>query len=90
MQRETIRPELCARIHAEFREMPGLTLTLSQAARLFSLNLAACEHVLQALVHDGQLAANGRAFGSAGGVRHWAPIEGRDEPATTQWRLASG
>lgn len=90
MRRDNIRPELFARIYAEFREMPGLTLTLSQAARLFSLDLAACEDVLQALVQEGHLTTNGRTFAGADGDRHWAPVEGRGEPETTQWRLAGG
>ena len=37
--------QLYARIEAEYREMPGLTLTLPQAARLFSLETARCERV---------------------------------------------
>ena len=56
---------LHARIAAEFREMPGMRLTLSQAARLFSINAARCEHVLGTLVEDGVLATDGRASGRA-------------------------
>ena len=48
-------PQLYTRIEAEYREMPGLTLTLPQAARLFSLEPARCERVLDALVHGGLL-----------------------------------
>ena len=48
-------PQLYARIEAEYREMPGLTLTLPQAAGLFSLETAHCERVLDALVHAGLL-----------------------------------
>jgi hypothetical protein len=48
-------PQLYARIEAEFREMPGLTLTLPQAARLFNLESARCERVLGSLVHAGRL-----------------------------------
>lgn len=57
--------ELCARIEAEFREMPGLTLTLPQAARLFSLDPDRCERVLDALVHTGLLRTDGRSFARA-------------------------
>jgi hypothetical protein len=46
----------------EFREMPGLKLTVAQAARLFSLDAARCERVLVALVVRGVLASTGRAF----------------------------
>ena len=43
--------ELCTRVQAEYREMPGLRLTVSQASRLFSIEPARCERVLVALVH---------------------------------------
>lgn len=55
---------LCARIRAEFREMPGLMLTLPQAARLFSIDLVRCERVLTTLVDQGHLATNGTTFAS--------------------------
>jgi hypothetical protein len=53
------------RVWAEFREMPGLTLTLAQAARLFSIEVSRCEYVLRMLVDRGVLATNGRAFARA-------------------------
>ena len=53
---------LCTRIRAEFREMPGLKLTLPQASRLFSIEPTRCERVLGALVHAGHLATDGTAF----------------------------
>jgi hypothetical protein len=56
---------LCSRIRAEFREMPGLTLTLAQAARLFSVDRARCERVLTVLVQQGHLATNGTTFATA-------------------------
>jgi hypothetical protein len=58
--------DLCARIRAEFREMPALKLMLPQAARLFSIEPARCERVLDALVHAGDLATDGRAFRNPG------------------------
>lgn len=61
--------DLCARVKAEFREMPGLRLTLPQAARLFNLERGRCERVLNALVHAGWLATDGNAFAN--------PLEGR-------------
>jgi len=70
--------------------MPGLTLTLSQAARLFSLDLADCERVLQALVRDGHLTLTGRTFASLGGNRRWTPVASSGVLAATQWRLAGG
>ena len=63
---------LCSRIQAEFREMPGLTLTLPQAARLFNLDLDRCQQVLDALVDDGYIVTNGRTFASAQGGRRSA------------------
>lgn len=50
------------RIRAEYQEMPGLCLTLSQAARLFDLDLTHCARVLDALVTEGALWTNGREF----------------------------
>jgi hypothetical protein len=38
------------RVLAEFEEMPGLTLTLRQAARLFGLDQHTCRVVLDVLV----------------------------------------
>jgi hypothetical protein len=37
------------RVRAEFLEMPGLTLTVAQAARLWSLDAQLCSAVLSAL-----------------------------------------
>lgn len=53
---------LHTRVSAEFREMPGLMLTLPQAARLFSIDLPQCERVLSALVARGELRTDGHAF----------------------------
>ncbi len=57
--------ELRERILAEFNEMPGLTLTLRQAARLFSLEPVLCGRVLGALVGAGLLATDGKTFASS-------------------------
>ena len=65
---------LLRRIEAEFREMPGLTLTLPQAARLFSLDSRECERVLQALVRGGQLRFHNGSFALAGGAALRATI----------------
>ena len=58
--------ELKARVRAEFREMPGLRLTLAQASRLFSISPVTCERILTGLVRAGHLASDGRAFVIAG------------------------
>lgn len=43
-------PTLYERVQGEFNEMPGLQLTLSQAARLWGMDHAACQRVIDALV----------------------------------------
>jgi hypothetical protein len=40
---------LRSRIEGEYREMPGLSLTLAQAARLWGLDRATTERVLESL-----------------------------------------
>jgi hypothetical protein len=42
-------PALVCRVAAEYREMPGLTLTAAQAARLFGLDARTCAAVLTTL-----------------------------------------
>jgi len=43
---------LIDRVRGEFLEMPGLQLTMPQAARLWGLDLAACNRVVDALVES--------------------------------------
>ena len=43
------------RVRGEFREMPGLSLTLAQAGRLWSLDNQTCSEVLTQLVESGFL-----------------------------------
>jgi hypothetical protein len=64
-------PDVFARIHGEFREMPGLKLTLPQASRLFHLDLARCELALKALVELGALYRHGDMFATAGSGRRF-------------------
>jgi hypothetical protein len=47
---------LVARIRGEYREMPGLRLTVAQACRLWQIDAPACEAVLHELITDGFLA----------------------------------
>jgi len=49
------RTFIAERVRGEFREMPGLTLTLAQAVKLWSLDVATCTDVLAFLVTDGYL-----------------------------------
>jgi hypothetical protein len=46
------RELLAARIRAEYREMPGLRLTLAQACRLWQLDATICELLLNELVRE--------------------------------------
>ena len=47
--------DLVGLIRSEYDEMPGLCLTRAQVQRLWLLEPAACDHVLQALVEAGYL-----------------------------------
>jgi hypothetical protein len=49
----TDRNALVRRVESEFKEMPGLSLTLAQAVRLFSVPQGPCERILSVLVKDG-------------------------------------
>jgi len=42
--------QLVQRVESEFREMPGLRLTPAQAARLWHLDTALCQQVIEDLV----------------------------------------
>lgn len=46
---------LVARIRGEYREMPGLRLTVAQARRLSQLDAGQCDAVLEALIAEGFL-----------------------------------
>ena len=72
MLEETDVLSLVARIESEYREMPGLNLTLPQAARLFSLERTRCAHVLSTLVKRGALVTNGLGFSLANAGRRSA------------------
>ena len=43
---------VASRVRSEFLEMPGLRLTIRQAARLWGLEPTACEHVIEVLVRS--------------------------------------
>jgi len=48
--REPAIREALARAEGEYREMPGLCLTLPQAARLWALDCRTCELILTNLI----------------------------------------
>ena len=60
---------LYQRVRGEFREMPGLRLTLDQAARLFTIERSVCHRVLNQLVRDGVLRTDGSTFLGVTGKR---------------------
>jgi hypothetical protein len=66
---ETHDYNLHVRIQAEFAEMPGLTLTLPQASRLFNVDAARCERALARLVDSGSLWVDRNTFVRVGGGR---------------------
>ena len=41
------------RVRAEFEEMPGMTLTMPQASRLFGIEREICKNIVEA--HGGQI-----------------------------------
>ena len=43
---------LAERVRGEFNEMPGLQLTMAQAARLWGMDQKACRTVIEALVES--------------------------------------
>lgn len=51
----TCVPDLASLIRAEYLEMPGLSVTLAQAARLWHADRGSCRDVLDALTHEGFL-----------------------------------
>jgi len=42
--------QLVVRIRGEYREMPGLSLTMAQALRLWGIEASTCQTVLESLV----------------------------------------
>jgi hypothetical protein len=52
---DSIDPRLIDRVRGEFGEMPGLSPTLNQAARLFALPQPDCDRILAVLIKEGFL-----------------------------------
>ena len=55
LAQQDTRALITERVRGEFREMPGLALTLAQAGKLWSLDAATCTEVLSQLVNSGFL-----------------------------------
>lgn len=67
----TVRPvdgASVGRVRSEFLEMPGLSLTLEQAQRLFALERGVCESILHALLTEGVLRKAGSHYRRGGGA----------------------
>ena len=54
--------QLTARVRAEFREMPGLRLTIPQLQRLCGLEPKVCTQVVDALMERAVIARSGGVF----------------------------
>ena len=59
---------LMARVQGEYREALGMSLTLSQAQRLFGLSAEQCQRVFDDLVRRGFLVRKGGQFRQPSGV----------------------
>ena len=68
----TLEGDLRTRVSSEFLEMPGLRLTVVQAARLFSLDRERCRRLLESLVQSGELTTDGTVYQVAGAGRRQA------------------
>jgi len=61
--------DLKALIRAEYLEMPGMRLTLAQAARLWNVDRDTCFSTLASLIDTGFLYQSGDVYLRTGGVR---------------------
>jgi hypothetical protein len=52
MSPTTAVQSLAERVRGEYREMPGLCLTVPQACRLWQIDPATCERILNALAAE--------------------------------------
>lgn len=71
---------LLRRVAAEYREMPGLSLTIAQASRLWGIDRDTCVAVLQALVADGQLRCTSYDRYCVAGSLERVTLRAGDEP----------
>ena len=55
----TARKALMRRVRSEFDEMPGLSLTLAQAGKLFGISGDACARIFSQLSEEGLLRPSG-------------------------------
>lgn len=61
-RRESDRRDAVLRVEADYREMPGLSVTLSQGCRLWSLPPDLCASILEQMIAGGQLKRRGEQY----------------------------
>lgn len=61
-RRESDRRDAIRRIEADYREMPGLSVTLSQGCRLWSLPPDLCASILEQMIASSQLKRRGDQY----------------------------
>jgi hypothetical protein len=76
--------ELLRRIESEYREMPGLSLTPSQAERLWGLDSSTCEVVLTTLIERRVLRRTTNGVYLRG--PHLGIVAASEEPSTSDTR----
>jgi hypothetical protein len=59
---EAERRDAVRRVEADYREMPGLSVTLAQGCRLWSLSQDLCKSILDQMMARGQLKRRGDQF----------------------------
>ena len=57
--------DVSAQIRQEYLDMPGLCLTLDQAARLCNIDRTTCGNALDALIREGFLRRGGNTYSRA-------------------------
>jgi hypothetical protein len=61
-RQESERSDAFRRVQADYNEMPGLSVTLPQGCRLWSLSPQLCASVLNQMISSGQLARKGDRY----------------------------
>ena len=78
---------LSQRILAEYRELPGLRLSVRQAARLWSLEPECCQATLDLLVAEGWLVRSARNRYCVCQDRAWTPLAAQSARASAAWSI---
>jgi DNA-binding GntR family transcriptional regulator len=61
--------DVCKQIRREYLDLPGLCLTLEQAARLCNVDRTTCRNALNELIHEGVLRRSGNVYFSTARYR---------------------